>query len=98
MTTRAAAPEDDVVTARTYELTIAGESGRTMAAAFDDFEVIPGDGRTILRVQLEDQAALHGAIARLRALGLELLEVRSYGQPGPVNPAGGGRGTDGVAT
>jgi hypothetical protein len=69
-----------------------------MVAAFDDFEVIAGDGQTILRVQLDDQAALHGAIARLQALGPELLDVRSYHAAGSASQAGGGRSNGGVIT
>ena len=35
------------------------------------------DGDTLLRGAVADQAALHGVLAKVEALGLELLEVRA---------------------
>jgi hypothetical protein len=64
------------MTTRTYEITFAGEAVPAIIDAFEDFDVDVGAGRTTLRAQQFDQAALHGALDRLRALGLELLEVR----------------------
>jgi hypothetical protein len=64
------------MTTRTYEITFAGEAVPAIIDAFEDFDVDVGTGRTTLRAQQFDQAALHGALDRLRALGLELLEVR----------------------
>jgi len=43
---------------------------------FEDLDVSVGHGVTILRAELEDQAALHGVIDRIASLGLELTEVR----------------------
>jgi hypothetical protein len=62
---------------RTYEITFAGEAVPAVIDAFEDFDVAVGTGSTTLRAKLADQAALHGTLDRLRALGLELLEVRS---------------------
>ena len=39
-----------------------------------DAEVLPPE--TILRGSVEDQAALHGILQQIEALGLELVEVR----------------------
>jgi hypothetical protein len=64
------------MTTRTYEITFAGEAVPAIIDAFEDFDVVVCSGRTTLRAQPFDQAALHGALDRLRALGLELLEVR----------------------
>jgi hypothetical protein len=69
-----------LVTARTYEIVIAGEAVPAIVDAFDGYEVALGNGCTTVRAEQIDQAALHGAIARLQSLGLELLEVR------PVDP------------
>ncbi len=65
------------MTPRTYEITFAGEAVPAIVAAFEDFDVIVGAGTTTLRAQLPDQAALHGTLDRLMALGLELLGVQA---------------------
>jgi hypothetical protein len=65
------------MTPRTYEIKFAGEAVPAIINAFEDFDVVVGPGNTTLRAQLADQAALHGTLDRVRALGLELLEVRS---------------------
>jgi hypothetical protein len=59
-----------------YVITFKGEAGRTVSAAFDDLEVSTKEGLTTLRATVPDQAALHGVIERIRALGLELVAVR----------------------
>lgn len=59
-----------------YELSFKGSASDSIRSVFSDFEVVPGHGSTTLRGTLADQAALHGAIARIQDLGLELLEVR----------------------
>ena len=61
----------------TYVITFRGEAGRTVSAAFDDLEVSTKEGLTTLRATVPDQAALHGVIERIRALGLELVAVRT---------------------
>jgi hypothetical protein len=68
---------------RTYEITVAGKAVPAVIDAFEDFDVIVGTDCTRLRAELPDQAALHGAIARVQALGLELLEVRPVEPPRP---------------
>jgi hypothetical protein len=62
---------------RAYEFRFAGEADRTVRAAFSDFDISVGDGSTLLRARLLDQAAVHGTLDRISALGLELIEVRS---------------------
>jgi hypothetical protein len=61
---------------RTYEITFLGEAVPAVIGAFEDFDVILCDGCTTLRAELPDPAALHGALDRLRNLGLELIGVR----------------------
>ena len=63
----------------TYALTFRGEAGKTVQAAFNDLDLSTKDGFTTLRAELPDQAALHGVIERIRALGLELIDVRREG-------------------
>jgi hypothetical protein len=59
-----------------YELHIRGHLGETIRSAFQGFTAESGDGRTVLSGVLRDQAALHGVLAQIEALGLELLELR----------------------
>jgi hypothetical protein len=42
--------------------------------AFEEFSIVSNDGHTSLIGDL-DQAALHGALIRIRSLGLELMEL-----------------------
>lgn len=70
-----------MMTPRTYEITVAGKAVPAVVDAFEDFDVVVGTECTTLRAELPDQAALHGAIARVQALGLELLEVRPVERP-----------------
>jgi len=58
------------------EIRVRGRLGETLLSAFPDLEPQVHDGETVLAGTLQDQAALHGALARIEALGLELLEIR----------------------
>ena len=66
----------------TYEPSFKGAASDTLAAAFEDFDVTTERGVTMVRRSLPDQAALQGLIARISALGLELLDVQSVTDPG----------------
>jgi hypothetical protein len=59
-----------------YQIRIGGRLGRTMRTAFPDLHAQTQDEDTLLGGALADQAALHGVLARIEALGLELIEVR----------------------
>ena len=80
-----------------YQIRVGGRLGRTMRAAFPDLRAEAHGDDTLLTGTLPDQAALHGALARIEALGLELLEVRrlegdrreSPGGVTPPHPAAG---------
>jgi hypothetical protein len=61
---------------RTYDITVAGEAVPAITAAFEEFDIIVHGGRTTLRSELPDQAALQGALERVMALGLVLLKVQ----------------------
>jgi hypothetical protein len=74
-----------------YQIRVGGRLGRTMRAAFPDLRAEADGDDTLLTGTLPDQAALHGALARIEALGLELLELRrlegDHGEsPGSVTP------------
>jgi hypothetical protein len=62
--------------ARVYEITISGQAGDVLRAAFDDCTMTIGPGLTTLRAQLPDQAALWSLVQRIAGLGLELLAMR----------------------
>ncbi len=57
-----------------YRITIAGGLGATGREAFADFRIEPSGIYTVLIGTL-DQAGLHGALNRILALGLELVEL-----------------------
>jgi hypothetical protein len=61
---------------RTYEIRVHGHLGARMLRAFSALAAQPRDEDTLLTGCLPDQAALYGVIARIEALGLELLELR----------------------
>jgi hypothetical protein len=57
-----------------YRITIAGVLGETAGEWFEDFQIEPEGSSTALIGDL-DQAGLYGALNRILALGLELVEV-----------------------
>ncbi len=63
-----------------YEIRVRGRFGRGWSEWLGGMEVTPlPDGVTLLRGELNDQAALFGVLARVRDLGLTLISV---GAPG----------------
>jgi hypothetical protein len=61
---------------RNYEIRVRGHLGPPMLRAFPALAARTRGGDTLLRGCLQDQAAVYGVIAKLEALGLELLELR----------------------
>jgi hypothetical protein len=59
------------------------------AASQEGLDVAIDPGRTVLRGRLPDQAALFGVLAKVRLLGLELIDVRRQAQSSPATPAQG---------
>jgi hypothetical protein len=60
-----------------YEIRVNGVLGHGWSAWFDGLQVTSDDrGQTTIAGPVTDQAALHGLLAKVRDLGLELLEVR----------------------
>jgi hypothetical protein len=78
---------DDVTSAhrgpqpRHYEIRVRGHLGETMRSAFPALRAQSQGADTVLTGALPDQAALHGVLADIEALGLELLEVRRLPSP-----------------
>ena len=58
-----------------YQIRVRGHLGAAMRRAFPGLNA-ETRGQDTLLLGVADQAALHGVLARIEALGLELLEVR----------------------
>ena len=59
-----------------YRIRVRGRLGETIRSAFPSLQARASGGDTVLTGPLPDRAALHGMLAEIEALGLELLEVR----------------------
>lgn len=59
-----------------YEIRVRGRLSETLLGAFPGLRARPEDADTVLIGELRDQAALHGVLAQIEALGVELLELR----------------------
>ena len=59
-----------------YQIRVRGVLGSGWSTWFDGLQVTNDDrGQTTIAGPVADQAALHGLLAKIRDLGLELLEV-----------------------
>jgi hypothetical protein len=70
----------DVRTA-SYEIRIKGRMSEQLLSAFEGMDATVQSVETVLRGPVLDQAALHGLLDRIQALGLELIEVRRLSEP-----------------
>jgi hypothetical protein len=59
-----------------YEIRVRGVLGTTLRSAFPGLRARADGGDTVLTGRLPDQAALHGVLAQIESLHLELIEVR----------------------
>jgi hypothetical protein len=60
-----------------YEIRVDGHLGTRWAAWFDGLAITnEGDGTTVLRGRVADQAALHGLLQKLRDVGIPLISLR----------------------
>jgi hypothetical protein len=75
-----------LVPSQPYEIRIRGRLGKGVLATFEGFEAEVEPVQTVLRGPVADQAALHGLLAQIERLGLELVEVRRV--EGPPGAAG----------
>jgi hypothetical protein len=65
-----------------YRIRVRGQLDQGWATQFAGLELTRrGDGTTLLRGPVADQAALHGLLQRLGSLGLPILEVRRLDRP-----------------
>jgi hypothetical protein len=73
-----------------YAIRVAGRLGATSLAAFPDLHGETQGAETVLTGEVRDRSALYGIVARLEALGLELIEIkRMAGAPGSPRPTAG---------
>ena len=86
-----------------YEIRITGILPPEALLDFEDLTASVEPVETVVHGQLPDQAALHGLLARLELLGVQVLEVRRLrgqarlGQSAPpAEPAGPGDDEAGV--
>lgn len=75
------------MTAR-YEIHIRGRVGPELAEVFEGLNAEVQPVETVLHGEIVDQAALHGVLDRVRALGLELTEVRRLPEDAKVETPG----------
>ena len=59
-----------------YEFRIRGRIGPSLVRAFAELRAEGNGQDTLLTGAVQDQAALHGVLAQIEGLGLELVEVR----------------------
>jgi hypothetical protein len=64
-----------------YRIRVRGRLGETIRSAFPALQARVSGADTVLTGPLPDRAALHGVLAEIEALGLELLEVRRLPPP-----------------
>jgi hypothetical protein len=78
------------MTQRWYSIRVAGCLGPTALGAFPDFESDVVGSDTTLSAELNDASALYGALGRLEALGLEVVDLhRLNGPPGDQKASSG---------
>ena len=74
------------MTPTTYEIRVSGLLPDDVIDDFGDIRVVTTDVSTVLSGELTDQAALLGLLARLRVLGMDVVEVRRVLTPDPADP------------
>jgi hypothetical protein len=62
-------------TTKVIRIVVRGRLSTRLAGAFDGLTVVPCAGTTELRGDVVDQAQVHGLLARIRDLGIELESV-----------------------
>jgi hypothetical protein len=75
---------------RRYRIVIEGELSERFASEFEGMNLKSGGGKTFLWGEIVDQAHLHGILARIQDLGLELVsvtEVPEGSSPLPRTPS-----------
>jgi hypothetical protein len=80
----------------TYEIRVRGRISSAVLERLEGMQGEPGAVETVLRGPVRDQAELHGMLDRIKALGLELVEVRrlplTRSDPAPGDAPSAARG------
>jgi hypothetical protein len=71
----------------TYEIRVRGRVSGAALERLEGMQGRPGAVQTVLHGPVRDQAELHGLLARIKAHGLELVEVRRL--PPQLSPRAG---------
>jgi hypothetical protein len=71
------------VTSSYYEIRVAGVLPPEALVDFDRLKASVEPVETLLHGPIQDQAALHGLLARLEAFGVQVIEVRRLHQDDP---------------
>ncbi|MDJ0622320.1 MAG: hypothetical protein QNJ17_05115 [Desulfocapsaceae bacterium] len=61
-----------------YKIEVKGQLAGHWFDWFENIIIKNESGMTIITVDIQDQAALHGLLARIRDLGLPLISVRRF--------------------
>lgn len=70
-----------------YEIRVKGLLGSRWTAWFDGLSVTnEGDGTTVIRGHVVDQAALHGLLQKLRDIGIPLVSLTELPPAAPTAP------------
>jgi hypothetical protein len=73
--------ESSAVQGAEYRFVVRGEVDPRFAYLFNGLQLEPDAGTTVVSGRVIDQAQLHGYIARIEELGLELLSVEQIPTP-----------------
>ena len=75
-------------TGKVYRIVVRSELSDRYAAAFEGMQIEAKDGETILTGEVIDQPHLHGILARINGLGLELLSVQAMPEDAHLSVVG----------
>ena len=75
-------------TGKVYRIVVRSELSDRFAPAFEGMQIEAKDGETILTGEVIDQPHLHGILARINGLGLELLSVQALPEDAHLSVVG----------
>ena len=75
-------------TRKVYRIVVRSELSDRYAPAFEGMQIEAKDGETILTGEVIDQPHLHGILARINGLGLELLNVQALPEDAHLSVVG----------